>query len=391
MRVDQTPSPEDLPLDPIPVTTTNSIKTVSTVSSSFVTSITSVTSLDNGYQGDGEMSRPASRGASERNIKLLTSSHLPPIRRNDPMTDSDFFTESDADDVLHRGDRRAQVIDGQLYGPTLNPTAEVPQHQQPMDDSCMDSSGIFTDVENRQEFDIEMSPDLSTDTVKMISEDNSESTVEEQKALKPNKCEEKSSKHKTSGDTIPSSAVQKCKYSKKNSTATSPTITQITTPLKNEKCDKNNIKLNIRSSPGTAVTVTATAAAMLIQNSDRCNSNSKSPTATVVSPPLRKSATTNLTPNKWDAVMNKIANNKAQIAKKNYSEVKSKISTGVTNCGKKSPAAAAGAAAGSATDGAAKGNDSVGSGNSNCNSNTNSGLVSPQTKRLQLQQGAAKR
>jgi len=42
------------------------------------------------------------------------------------MTDSDFFTESDADDVLHRGDRRAQVIDGQLYGPDMmQPSASV--------------------------------------------------------------------------------------------------------------------------------------------------------------------------------------------------------------------------------------------------------------------------
>jgi hypothetical protein len=44
----------------------------------------------------------------------------------DPMTDSDFFTESDADmhDELaagsSRGDRRAQVIDGTLYGANLH-------------------------------------------------------------------------------------------------------------------------------------------------------------------------------------------------------------------------------------------------------------------------------
>jgi hypothetical protein len=80
--------------------------------------------LDNGYQGDGEWSRPASRGAdhsptNHRVIKLKTSGA-------DPMTDSDFFTESDADthdDMgagTGRGDRRAQVIDGTLYGTNLH-------------------------------------------------------------------------------------------------------------------------------------------------------------------------------------------------------------------------------------------------------------------------------
>lgn len=92
--------------------------------SSFVTSVTSITSLDNGYQGDGEWSRPASRGADHsptnyRVVKLKTTTA-------DPMTDSDFFTESDADahDELaagsSRGDRRAQVIDGTLYGANLH-------------------------------------------------------------------------------------------------------------------------------------------------------------------------------------------------------------------------------------------------------------------------------
>lgn len=369
MRVDQTPSPEDLPLDPVPVASTSISNAASVVSSSFVTSITSVTSLDNGYQGDGEMSRPASRGACEHNVKLLTSPHLPPIRRCDPMTDSDFFTESDADDVLHRGDRRAQVIDGQLYGPTLNPTAEVPQHQQPMDDSCMDSSGIFTDVENRQdqELDVEMSPDISTDTVKMVSEDGEradDSNNNKQKAHHTNNIEDKSSPSTKSNVFNDTFCSKKCEYSKKNIIAISPTQTQ--SPLNNEKCGV--VKLKIRKNTN-----------MLIPNS-----KTPSPTSTTASssssfnPLLRKTATTTLTPNKWDAVMNKIANNKAQIAKKNYSEVKSKISTGVVS-GKKSPVADAASTK-------ANLNDSVGSGGS---VNTNSGLVSPQTKRLQ--QGAAKR
>lgn len=102
------------------------------------------------------------------------------------MTDSDFFTESDADDVFNRGDRRAQVIDGQLYGPMVQ-GANVFINQQPQnEDSCMESSGIFTDVENRGDDDLvhrrsedheeedegqpmamesDMSPDASTETI----------------------------------------------------------------------------------------------------------------------------------------------------------------------------------------------------------------------------------
>uniref|UniRef100_A0A1I8NG77 Uncharacterized protein n=1 Tax=Musca domestica TaxID=7370 RepID=A0A1I8NG77_MUSDO len=245
MRIDQTPSPEELPLDPVEVKTdinemvlqhqqhqyqlqqqqqqqplsaeesnpsqnqcTESLSllsetepsksesitksTVSKISTSFITSVTSVTSLDTGYQGDGEMSRPASRGAcdhSPSNGPLRKGvSRQPsfnqqqghgqvPVRRQDPMTDSDFFTESDADDIFHRGDRRAQVIDGQLYGPMLQPSASVFISEDPqMEDSCMESSGIFTDVENRGDEDLahirrqsthdetqDLSPDLECD------------------------------------------------------------------------------------------------------------------------------------------------------------------------------------------------------------------------------------
>lgn len=163
-RIDQTPSPEELPLDPVAVKTDISdivmvpecslhpgqqgtstdqehqfsqsdsySKTdqmtksaTSKVSNSFITSITSITSLDTGYQGDGEMSRPASRGgdhspsngprinSGKKNLIrepsfMNNNQNIPIVRRQDPMTDSDFFTESDADDIFHRGDRRAQV------------------------------------------------------------------------------------------------------------------------------------------------------------------------------------------------------------------------------------------------------------------------------------------
>lgn len=232
-RIDQTPSPEELPLDPIGVKTdvsemstipdnhngqytheqqlsqTDSYSktdqmtksAVSKVSNSFITSVTSITSLDTGYQGDGEMSRPASRGGdhSPSNMHGIHSmrpnggreplfmnnnnqNNIAIVRRQDPMTDSDFFTESDADDMVNRGDRRAQVIDGQLYGAPMVQDANVTHYvnQQPStEDSCMESSGIFTDAENRGDdellhpnvLDSDMSPDMSpsdgsTDTIK---------------------------------------------------------------------------------------------------------------------------------------------------------------------------------------------------------------------------------
>ncbi|XP_055375863.1 probable serine/threonine-protein kinase DDB_G0282963 [Condylostylus longicornis] len=217
MRIDLTPSPEELPLDPVDVKTdldilmslpmhnihhnnncitqsqilpsSNTItytelsqtdtesktdqmtkSNTSKVSTSFITSVTSITSLDNGYQGDGEMSRPASRGGDHspsngpknknqisRQPSFNNQHQNILVRRQDPMTDSDFFTESDADvDIFHRGDRRAQVIDGQLYGPMhQQAAANVFISEQPeMEDSCMESSGIFTDVENRCDDDL---------------------------------------------------------------------------------------------------------------------------------------------------------------------------------------------------------------------------------------------
>lgn len=247
--------------------------TASKASNSFITSVTSIASLDTGYQGDGEMSRPASRGAGAHSPSgtingsagrlgqmsvsrsgsqeqphqlqqreqqqrvqrpqqqphqieemlaedgqqhqqpehndahlLLMRPVIVPHRQprvNDPMTDSDFFTESDADDAVNRnaaaaaGDRRAQVIDGQLYGGAGGAAMDggagadvyIGRHANGDDanavsmteDSCMESSGIFTDVENRGDDDLgmvrsiehdgrddsdDMSPDASTDTIK---------------------------------------------------------------------------------------------------------------------------------------------------------------------------------------------------------------------------------
>ncbi|XP_029662590.1 uncharacterized protein LOC115235144 isoform X2 [Formica exsecta] len=139
---ERTPSPEELPLDPKPV---EPIRGGNTVPVSFVTSVTSITSLEAGYQGDGENSRPASRGADPPSM-AVPPVNLPAPCRQDPMTDSDFFTESDADahEEIVRGDRKAQVIDGTLFcapGERVCPSFTGEE---------MDSSGIYSDLDKLQ-------------------------------------------------------------------------------------------------------------------------------------------------------------------------------------------------------------------------------------------------
>lgn len=195
-HVDQTPSPEELPLDPIEVKATaaanlaadaskleeadltlqpssicdqDSVRlpsdtdskadqmvksTTSKVTNSFITSVTSIASLDNGYHADGEMSRPASRGA-ESPLRRVHNARpnkfhanggngAAVMRRQDPMTDSDFFTESDADDIFQR--RHVAIIDGHMYNggeDIFIDEAQPPENE-------MESSGVYTDVEQHR-------------------------------------------------------------------------------------------------------------------------------------------------------------------------------------------------------------------------------------------------
>ncbi|KZC09012.1 Microtubule-associated tumor suppressor 1, partial [Dufourea novaeangliae] len=136
-----TPSPEELPLDPKPVEPVRASDPIS-----FVTSVTSITSLEAGYQGDGENSRPASRGADPPS-SVAPPPNLPGPCRQDPMTDSDFFTESDADayEEIVRGDRKAQVIDGTLF------CAPGGRRCPSFTGEEMDSSGIYSDLDKRQD------------------------------------------------------------------------------------------------------------------------------------------------------------------------------------------------------------------------------------------------
>lgn len=211
-RVEQTPSPEELPLDSSEINgevSTYSQFSVSTlhdsqtfsdsktdytksmetskVSNSFITSITSITSLD-GYQGDGEMSRPVSRSADHpmgprEDVLDMEWQNVPVTRRIDPMTDSDFFTESDADGLdehMQKGDRRAQVIDGALYG-GKNGSTNAPLIVTRSEDSCMESSGVYTDFENHRASPVflnvikDMSPDSTQSTHSECSQKNSSS------------------------------------------------------------------------------------------------------------------------------------------------------------------------------------------------------------------------
>nr|XP_031845171.1 uncharacterized protein LOC116432429 isoform X2 [Nomia melanderi]XP_031845172.1 uncharacterized protein LOC116432429 isoform X2 [Nomia melanderi]XP_031845173.1 uncharacterized protein LOC116432429 isoform X2 [Nomia melanderi]XP_031845174.1 uncharacterized protein LOC116432429 isoform X2 [Nomia melanderi]XP_031845176.1 uncharacterized protein LOC116432429 isoform X2 [Nomia melanderi]XP_031845177.1 uncharacterized protein LOC116432429 isoform X2 [Nomia melanderi]XP_031845178.1 uncharacterize len=135
-----TPSPEELPLDPKPAEPVRASDPIS-----FVTSVTSITSLEAGYQGDGENSRPASRGADPPSV--APPPNLPAPCRQDPMTDSDFFTESDADayEEIVRGDRKAQVIDGTLF------CAPGGRRCPSFTGEEMDSSGIYSDLDKRHD------------------------------------------------------------------------------------------------------------------------------------------------------------------------------------------------------------------------------------------------
>lgn len=397
-RMDQTPSPEELPLDPVgvktdmmdeilhsnqpPAPSTSSQQEVSQtesdpktemtksatskVSNSIITSITSITSLDTGYIGDGELSRPASRGADQSPSKVprdvpahpLNWNPAPPAvhRRNDPMTDSDFFTESDADDVFHQREnqRRAQVIDGQLYGPMLQ-GANVYIQQQPHgeSDSCMESSGVFTDVENRGEDYLlnrladhrgnapnpnDLSPDLSSDTI------SSSHTACSQKKL--NTATSSPTQHvsehqhdfviETSSsvcsamdecvDTInlisdasfgstKSSAVGEGR-SEENASGSCSTNTKKATSAKksigtSRKSHKNEANLGLKKHE-----LTSRSGGKLRMGPKQDNQENKHP-----------SGSKKCLNGKWETVMNKIAENKS--VRKKFDNVKSKVTCGV--------------------------------------------------------------
>lgn len=465
-RVDQTPSPEELPLDPIEVKTIDSSKiedaditlqassicdhdgpsqtdsytktdqmTKSTTSkattNSFITSVTSIASLDNGYHADGEMSRPASRGAESpmrrvhnaRQNKLYAhDANVPVIRRQDPMTDSDFFTESDADDILHRGgDRRVQIIDGHMYNAQ---GADVFIDEAPHENE-MESSGVYTDVEpsnsnlrNENENESDMSPDGSTDTIKSseyanqnsnkksmpkIDLDNTKQSAQKSSwaALPTQSNQSIAAMSNSSSTTINDSVATCCLCEKSNSgdgaVSGGDHAQLVITDASSNSNEKTSCKHHSIGRSDNDNSISKTAApqfksstakvkrfspnrkqcksdtgsghsknrnesgvkrdqkscglrnrSSVIVNSKKATASStpgsKSPIATehghrngensavnmtsdhqsTVSVHARKSAT-----NKWDAVMNKIALNKAEVKTVNYSDVKSKVTCGL--------------------------------------------------------------
>lgn len=398
-RMDQTPSPEELPLDPVGVKTdmmdeilhgaqlpapssssqqevsqtesdpkTEMTKSAtSKVSNSIITSITSITSLDTGYIGDGELSRPASRGADQsptkapRNILLPAPNWhpAPPAavhRRNDPMTDSDFFTESDADDVmLHQREnqRRAQVIDGQLYGPMLQEDGVFIQDQRQAEtDSAMESSGIFTDVENRGEDYLlnrladnrqnvpanpnDMSPDLSSDTIssshtacsqKKLNTATSSPTQHISEHFIIDTSSSVCSAMDESGDNVNlisdvvSLSLGSTKPSaggegknEENASASSSAITKKATSGKKlsgtgRKSHKNEANLGLKKHEMTSRSVSKLKMSAAKEN------------------PSGGQTAKKCLNGKWESVMNKIAENKS--VKKKFDNVKSKVTCGV--------------------------------------------------------------
>lgn len=296
-RLEQTPSPEELPLDPTPVVESDSKMepTKSKTTNSFITSITSITSLDTGYQGDGEMSRPASRGPDN---SPLTRRPLPrpQPRRPDPMTDSDFYTESDADNLEDnqlRGDRRAQVIDGTLYGVDPQAAADIYVNNR----ENMDSSGIFTDLESntRTEESVPSEvPDASPSDAssKTISE-NSQSNLQEV-------LEKNSSKMDTKeADKTP----QKDNPKKRN--APSPAVSSpssISSPRHGAK-EENSAKKYKMPKRDVASKVKAMLEPSVLQQNEKKS--------------VKKPA------GRWDAVMKKIST--SEQTKTNLKEVKSKV------------------------------------------------------------------
>uniref|UniRef100_A0A1Y1LGQ1 Uncharacterized protein n=1 Tax=Photinus pyralis TaxID=7054 RepID=A0A1Y1LGQ1_PHOPY len=310
-RLEQTPSPEDLPLDPTPVIEcdSKSEQTKSkTTSNSFITSITSITSLDTGYQGDGEMSRPASRGADHSPLTRRPMPRPQP-RRPDPLTDSDFYTESDADNHEEpplRGDRLARIIDGTLYGVDPQAAADIYVNNR----ENMDSSGIFTDIEGNTRTDelssaenenVDVSPSPSDTSSKTISNDSQNNAP----ALLNKTIT------KTGSATKPGSAEKKEKSTEMQLKGKSPTpSTAASSPA------------SVRSPRHTPREDSASKKYKMPKR----NVASKVKAVLQSSTPPRKENATNAAPKKtvgrWDAVMNKITKNPSS-----FKEIKSKVFT----------------------------------------------------------------
>lgn len=307
-RVDRTPSLEDLPLDSAGDTSTDkteSYETKAKAPNSFITSITSITSLDNGYQGDGEWSRPASRGPE----------HSPSSKgrciksRLDPMTDSDFFTESDADMAEEWGHRRAQVIDGTLYNAQPGSAAQGQVQRFSPNNEEMDSSGIYSDLDKRP------------DDAGWIKEEDEDRPMSPEGSIRTVSSKSDQSLKKVSPTTF-STLIEQQVNTIKNLMAMEvqepePEETKIAVQTTEEKVESKKPKAPKR-------TVVSKIKIMISSSQSRKDEDQEN---RVPSRPVKKG--------RWDAVMNKIAQGQAEEkTTPKLKEVKSKVFSGISNVSK---------------------------------------------------------
>ncbi|XP_063975863.1 uncharacterized protein LOC135161854 [Diachasmimorpha longicaudata] len=360
---ERSPSLEELPLDPKPLESeklveglyidqqvapstavTSAASAVTSVTSaaslpmSFVTSVTSITSLEAGYQGDGENSRPASRGPAPPGVNPGSlSGNLPASCQacllQDPMTDSDFFTESDADahEDMGRGDRRAQVIDGTLFCAPAEPRRRCPSFAG----EEMDSSGIYSDLDKRQDErfngDEQVSGDQTPDTANTPdTADTADTQVSQKIQLTPipktempavimdflqvpkNPLDSTSDSNSSGGHEVTVIHVEK-------TVDTNRSITKIQgkvepSPLKKYKMPKKNVESKIKAMIGS------TAKEDLLKEPRRVTRNRKN--------------------GHWDAVMSKIEAGKSeQRLRPQRKEVKSRFMESLTSAAPSSTSA----------------------------------------------------
>ncbi|KYQ57968.1 Serine/threonine-protein kinase 3 [Trachymyrmex zeteki] len=300
---ERTPSPEELPLDPKPVEPIRG----NTVPVSFVTSVTSITSLEAGYQGDGENSRPASRGADPPSM-AVPPVNLPAPCRQDPMTDSDFFTESDADahEEIVRGDRKAQVIDGTLFcapGERVCPSFTGEE---------MDSSGIYSDLDKLQapgEQAPEENDDHTPDTGDTeLSQRSQPSPIVANVIMdylqSPAKASDETSNMNDTTTSAEVTAIEKIE--KNENIRPKPQSKADTMPLKKYKMPKRNVVSKIKA---------------MIESSSKDDAEKEA----------RRSQRSARKGGRWDAVMNKIeAGKNEQRTRSVRKEVKSRVLQNLT-------------------------------------------------------------
>ncbi|XP_065343277.1 uncharacterized protein LOC135941575 isoform X2 [Cloeon dipterum] len=270
---------------------------------SFVTSISSITSLDNGYQGDGEMSRPTS--VAETSSSMAAPPNPPPGQQAmdvhkikfDTMTDSDFFSdpgatgaESDNEQeaAMTTGDRKARVIDGTLYSTSPANSVAQPPAAHLMTSSAatiedMESSGVFSDVEQkRPEPVLPAAPCISEELPNEVEMVPDEDQIEKKDEQEKEKSEEEESQQ----------------ISSEKSKAESNKV-----PLKKNKMPNRNVSSKVKTLINNAV-----------------------PTAELIENQENRRQVKNKGLGKWDAVMNKIAKSQAEEkAKPKIKEVKSRV------------------------------------------------------------------